>query len=253
MSINKLKTVLITGASGGIGRAAARKFAESGAAVLLHAHKNIASVSALQQEIQNNGGEADVLTADFTDQDSAETLVRQVFDRFDHLDILVNAAGLDLMSDAVKQESFEKKLQLLFQTDCLTPIRLSRLIGKRMSDRQQGTIFFLGWNGVQHGWQGETAQLYGAAKGALLGFSRSLAETLSPDVRVCCLSLGWIKTAWGKKLSGEIERRYASDSLQNRWGTPEDVAETIMFLSGKSSGFVDAIGLPIDGGKRGSR
>jgi 3-oxoacyl-[acyl-carrier protein] reductase len=253
MDTDKLKTILITGASGGIGSAAARKFAESGAAVLLHANKNIASVSALQQEIQNNGGEADILTADFTNQDAADTLVQQVFDRFDHLDVLINAAGLDLMSDAVKPEPFEKKLQLLFQTDCHTPIRLSRLIGKRMLDRQQGTIFFLGWNGVQYGWQGETAQLYGAAKGALLGFSRSLAETLSPSVRVCCLSLGWIKTAWGKKLSSEIEQRYASDSLQNRWGTPEEVAETILFLSGESSRFVDAIDLPLDGGKRGNR
>jgi 3-oxoacyl-[acyl-carrier protein] reductase len=119
-----------------------------------------------------------------------------------------------------------------------------------MRQRKRGIIFFLGWNGVDYGWRGKTAQLYGTAKGALLGFSRSLAEDLLPDVWVRCLSLGWIKTRWGEQLSEKLERKYATDSRRNRWGTPEEVAAVIEFLANEESAFIDGIGLRIDGEKR---
>ena len=246
-------TVLITGASGGIGFASARRFADAGHEVILHAHQNIAAVNELREAIRSRGGKADTVSADFLQSDAAEKLYRHVFDLTGHIDILVNAAGLDLMSPALTSLPFEQKLQQMLQADVFTPILLSRLVGKRMQQRRQGTIFLFGWNGVDYGWQGETAQLYGAVKGALLGFSRSLAEDLAPDVLVRCLSPGWIKTRWGEKLSGELERHYAADSRRNRWGTPEEVAAVIEFLASGESQYIDGIGLRLDGEKRGRR
>jgi len=245
-------TVLITGSSGGIGSATAKRFASSETALILHAHQNISATAELQETIRSQGGKAEIIPADFSQSDTAEKLYRHVFDLTDHVDVLVNAAGLDLMSSALASLSFEQKLQQILQTDVFTPICLSRMIGKRMQQRRQGTIFFLGWNGVDYGWRGETAQLYGAAKGALLGFSRSLAEDLAPDVLVRCLSLGWIKTRWGEKLSEELERSYAVDSRRNRWGTPEEVAAVIEFLSSKESEYIDGVGLHLDGEKKGN-
>ena len=243
-------TVLITGASGGIGFAVAKRFAAAGREVILHAHKNISAVNEFRETIQSQGGKAEIVAADFSQPDTAEKLYRHVFDLTGQIDILVNAAGLDLMSHTLASLPFEKKLQQILQTDVFTPIQLSRMIGTRMQQRKQGTIFFLGWNGVDYGWQGDTAQLYGAAKGALLGFSRSLAEDLAPDILVRCLSLGWIKTRWGEKLSEEIEQHYATDSRRNRWGTPEEVAAVIEFLAGEESKYIDGIGLRLDGEKR---
>ena len=243
-------TILITGASGGIGSATAKRFATAETEVILHVHQNISIAQELREKIRSQGGKAEVVPADFLHSDAAETLYRHVFDLTDHVDILVNAAGLDLMLPPMASVPFEQKLQQMMQTDVLTPIRLSRMIGKRMQQQKRGTIFFLGWNGVDYGWRGETAQLYGAAKGALLGFCRSLAEDLAPDVLVRCLSLGWIKTRWGEKLSEEIERYYAADSRRNRWGTPEEVADVIKFLSSKESEYIDGIGLRFDGEKK---
>ena len=243
-------TVLITGASGGIGSATAKRFAATGATVILHAHQNIAAAQTLQETIQNQGGKAEVVSADFSMPNAAETLYQHVVEHTEHIDVLVNAAGLDLMLPTQASMPFEQKLQTILQTDVVTPIQLSRLIGKRMLEQKRGTIIFLGWNGVDYGWRGETAQLYGAAKGALLGFSRSLAEELAPDVLVRCLSLGWIKTRWGEKLTEEIEQRYAADSRRNRWGTPEEVAAVVEFLTKEETKYIDGIGLRMDGEKK---
>ena len=241
--------ILITGASGGIGFATAKQFALTGAEVILHAHQNVSTIRELQETIQRQGGKAKIVSANFSQSDAAETLYRHVFDLTDHIDVLVNAAGLDLMSTTMASLSFEQKLQQMLQTDVFTPILLSRLIGQRMQ-QGQGTIFFLGWNGVDYGWRGETAQLYGTTKGALLGFCRSLAEDFAPNVLVRCLSLGWIKTRWGEKLSEELERHYATDSRRNRWGTPEEIAAVIEFLASDESKYIDGIGLRLDGEKR---
>ena len=250
-------TILITGASGGIGFAVAERFAtRAGGAcppvheLILHCHRNISAPRNLQKTHRSQGGKTEIVSLDFSQPDAAKTLYQHVFDLTDHIDILVNAAGLDLMLPEMTALPFEQKLQQILQTDVYTPIQLSRLIGKRMQAQGRGTIVFLGWNGVEYGWRGETAQLYGAAKGALLGFSRSLAEDLAPNVLVRCLSLGWIKTRWGEKLSEKSEQRYAAESRRNRWGSPEEVAAMIEFLASEESAFIDGIGLRLDGEKR---
>jgi len=243
-------TILITGSSGGIGFAAAKRFAAAGGSVILHANQNIAAVSKLREKIQRQGGKAEIIPTDFSQPHAAETIYQRVCALTDHIDVLVNAAGLDLMSPTAASLPFEQKLHQIWQTDVSTPIQLSRIIGKRMQERGRGTIFFFGWSGVDYGWRGEAAQLYGLAKGALLGFSRSLAEDLAPDVLVRCLSLGWIKTRWGEKLSEEVERHYAADSRRNRWGTPEEVAAVLEFLASEEAKYVDGIGLRLDGEKR---
>jgi 3-oxoacyl-[acyl-carrier protein] reductase len=241
-------TVLITGASGEIGSAVAKRFASAETEMILHAHQNLSVVQALRETLQKRGGRVEVVQSDLSREDAAEQFFRHVCALTDQVDLLIHAAGLDLMSQT--SLSFEQKLQMILQTDVVVPILLSRKIGKRMQEQKHGTIFFLGWNGIEYGWRGETAQLYGAAKGALLGFSRSLAEDFAPDVLVRCLSLGWIKTRWGAKLSEELERHYAADCRRNRWGTPDEVAAVIEFLSGKESEYIDGIGLRLDGEKR---
>jgi 3-oxoacyl-[acyl-carrier protein] reductase len=247
------KIVVITGASGGIGQAAARRFAQSGASVFLHAHRNIQIIEQLRQEILQYGGRCECFQADFSKPAEPERFVQSVFGKTKRIDIWVNGAGVDLMIPSLAKFTFEKKMQKIFQVDVFALTQMSIKVGKLMKEQGGGIIFFFSWNGVDYGWKGETALLYGAAKGAIQGFSRSFAETFAPCVRTCCLSLGWIKTRWGQRTSDDFIRQGNSDSLMNRWGTSAEVAETILFLSGDAAGFVDGLDFRLDGRKRGTR
>ncbi|GHT45876.1 3-oxoacyl-ACP reductase [Planctomycetales bacterium] len=240
-----MTNILITGATGGIGSAVARSFAQSGTTFFLHTFQNVVAAQKLADELRQRGAETEILISDFTRENAAENLHQNVFDRTDCLDVLVNAAGLDLMSKSIRHLSFDEKLQYLWKTDVAAPTQLARL-----SASKTRTIFFFGWNGVEYGWAGDSAQLYGIAKGAVKGFCKSFAATVAPDVRVCCLSLGWIKTRWGISLPSAREQRYADDSRLNRWGTPEEVAAAVRFLADEKSQLIDATNLFLDGGKK---
>ncbi len=247
------QTVVVTGASGGIGRQTALRFAQSGARVIVHANTNVESVAELVREIHAFGGQADMLQADFSSPSETQRFVLAVYNLCASVDVWVNAAGLDLMMPEISSESFCKKMRQIFEVDVFAAVQMSRDVGFRMLEKKSGTIVFFSWNGVHFGWNSESAQLYGAAKGALLGFSRSLAEQLAPSVQVRCLSLGWIRTRWGQRTSEKWESAVCSDSLQNRWGTPEEIADFVLYLSSDMSRFVDGIDVRLDGGKRGTR
>ncbi|MDR2642060.1 MAG: SDR family oxidoreductase [Planctomycetaceae bacterium] len=247
------KTVLITGASGGIGSAIARRFARSGATILLHCHKNVEIANELANEVRSLGGIAEIFVADFYSQTDLGKFIFDVTDKFSRIDILINAVGVNLMESEFSCCSFEDRLDTIFGLDVFATIRLSRRICDLMKERGGGTIFFFGWDGVEYGWHGETAQLYGAAKGAIEGFARSLAETVSPLIRIRSISLGWIKTSWGAKSNNDFTRRVELDSLMERWGKPCEIAECVMFLASEAADYFDGTNVRLNGGKRGTK
>ena len=97
---------------------------------------------------------------------------------------------------------------------------------------------------------GETAELYAAAKGAVMAFTRSLAQSLAPEVRVNCVAPGWIKTAWGQRASERWQDRAQRESLLRRWGTPEEVAAAVRFLVSPAAAFITAEVINVNGGYR---
>ena len=101
-----------------------------------------------------------------------------------------------------------------------------------------------------HYGMGATVGTVIATKGAIMAFSKSLARSLAPTVRVNCVAPGWIKTKWGEKAPEHWQQIAKGQSLSGRWGTPEDVARAVRFLASPAAGFITGCVLPVNGGLR---
>jgi 3-oxoacyl-[acyl-carrier protein] reductase len=167
------------------------------------------------------------------------------------VDIWINNAGADVLTGEAANWSFEEKLAALWQVDVVATLRLSREVGQRMKQRGTGVLVNMGWDQVETGMAGDSGELFGAAKGAVMAATRSLAKSLAPEVRVNCLAPGWIRTAWGQQASAEWQERAHRESLLCRWGEPEDVARVACFLASPAAEFVTGQVIHVNGGRNG--
>lgn len=243
------QTVVVTGSSSGIGRAIAIELASAGANVLIHAAKNREGAEATAAEVRKRNSEAHVSLADLSDPATIEQFAENAWNWHGHVDVWVNNAGVDTLTGEAAKLSFEQKLAALWPVDVVATVRLSRLIGHRMKHRGAGVILNIGWDQAELGMAGDSGELFATTKGAVMSFTRSLAKSLAPEVRVNCIAPGWIKTAWGEKASEAWQERAVSESLLHRWGTPEDIAQAARFLASPAANFITGQIIPVNGGR----
>jgi 3-oxoacyl-[acyl-carrier protein] reductase len=163
--------------------------------------------------------------------------------------VWVNNAGADVLTGSAAAWTFDEKLDALWKVDVLSTLRLSRAVGVRMQQRGGGVIINMGWDQAETGMAGDSGELFGATKGAVMAATRSLAKSLAPTVRVNCLAPGWIRTEWGERASAEWQDRARRESLMGRWGRPEDVAQVACFLASPAADFINGQIIHINGGR----
>jgi 3-oxoacyl-[acyl-carrier protein] reductase len=241
---------VVTGSSSGVGRAIALALAAQGADVLIHARKNATGAAQVSQEIEQLGRKSEVICCDIGDHGTHAGLVENAWSWQKRVDIWVNNAGADILTGPAAEWPFEQKLATLWQVDVVSTIRLSRMVGPRMRQRGSGVILNMGWSQAEIGMGGDAGELFGPIKAAIMAYSRSLAKTLAPEVRVNCLAPGWIKTKWGETAPEYWQQRAEREALLNRWGTPEDVAQAACYLVSPAASFITGHTLPVDGGLR---
>ena len=117
-----------------------------------------------------------------------------------------------------------------------------------MVSQGSGSIVTMGWDQAETGMEGDSGELFAATKGAVLAFTRSLALSLAPKVRVNALAPGWIKTAWGQDASQTWQDRVVEETPLARWGTPEDVAAAACFLVSDAAAFLTGQIIRVNGG-----
>lgn len=243
------RTAVVTGSSGGIGAAIARELAAAGARVLIHG-RNREKADATVRDIRSVGGAAEVLLCDLADLKSRDRFTDDAWSKLGGVDVWVNNAGVDVLTGAAARWSFEQKLAALWPVDVVATMQLSRDVGSRMVDRGSGIIINIGWDQADFGMPGASGELFAATKGAVMAFTKSLAQSLAPKVRVNCVAPGWIRTEWGEQASDYWQQRAVNESLLARWGTPDDVARAVRYLASPAADFITGHVLPVNGGFR---
>jgi 3-oxoacyl-[acyl-carrier protein] reductase len=238
----------VLGATSGIGREVALALAEAGADVIVHGRARHEAAQCVAAEVCSQGGRAHVLMADLADRTAGDRLVDDAWDVWDGLDAWLQIAGADTLTGAAARLSFDDKLERLWAVDVVATMRLCRAVGQRMKAHGGGSIVTMGWDQAETGMEGDSGELFSATKGAIMAFTRSLALSLAPSVRVNALAPGWIKTAWGETASSTWQQRALRETPLARWGMPEDVARAARFLVGPDAAFLTGQILRVNGG-----
>lgn len=241
--------VLVTGASSGIGRAIAVAMARAGADVALTYRANEAGARETQRTIEGLGCRAVVLRLDLAD----ERLVREVGpaaqQALGRLDVWVNNAGADILTGPGASLPTQGKLDLLLAVDLRGTMLASwQAVEVLKAQPDGGAIVNISWDHVTSGMAGTNPQLFAAVKGGVLAFSKSLARSVAPRVRVNVIAPGWIETSFGTELDEQRRRDIADSTPLKRWGTPDDVAGAAVFLASPASAYMTGQTINVGGG-----
>jgi 3-oxoacyl-[acyl-carrier protein] reductase len=246
-SLDGMKAV-VTGSSSGIGRAIAMEFAEAGADIVIHCNRSTEAAQDVAADIRSMGRLASVVQADIRNRNSFAEFVDSAWRCFKTVDIWVNNAGVDLLTGNGPSLDYAEKLTELLNGDVRATVLLSRMVGERMSAIGSGSIINMGWDQADRGMEGESGELFAAAKSSVMGFTRSLAVSLAPSVRVNCIAPGWIRTAWGANASEVWQERVLKETPIGRWGTPEDIAKLARFLASPDAAYMTGQVINCNGG-----
>jgi 3-oxoacyl-[acyl-carrier protein] reductase len=188
-----------------------------------------------------------LLRADLSTLDGCTSIVQKAFVALEQVDVWVNNAGADVLTGEARQWPSERKLEALLELDLKGTIRCSRLAAAQM--RPGSCIINLGWDrATTDGMAGGDPELFAAVKAGVLGFSKSFARSVAPDVRVNVLCPGWIETAFGTGADRDFYDQVAADTPLRRWGRPEDVAGAAVWLASPAAAFVTGQAINLNGG-----
>ena len=236
---------LVTGSSRGIGAAIARRLAQAGARVALNYNASIDAAIEVKDSISAAGGDAMLTAGDVSDEPQAEQIIKAVIAEFGRIDILVNNAGIhrDRLLLRMKAVDFDEVLQVNLRGAFLC----TRFVMPHLIRQHYGRV--INMSSVV-GLTGNPGQAnYAAAKAGLIGFTKAVArEVASRNVTVNAIAPGYIATGMVEALNEEQRNQILERIPMGRFGTSEDVAETILFLSSRGAGYLTGQVLTVDGG-----
>ncbi len=243
-------SVVVTGSSSGIGRAVAIRLASQGADVLVHGASNQAGAAETAEQVRAAGRQATVVMADISSAAGRQKLLTEASAWRSRIDAWIHCAGSDVLTGAAKEMSFEGKLTQLWQVDVLGTIQLARAAAAEMQTNltPHAAMVFIGWDQASEGMEGDAGQMFGPIKAAITSFAINLAQSVAPDIRVNVVAPGWIQTAWGTSTDDYWDQRAKQSALLNRWGTPEDVAAVVAFLTAPDASFITGQCWNVNGG-----
>lgn len=240
-----MKTVLITGASRGIGRAIAKEFAKNNYAVVINYNKSENDANSLLNEIKASDGRAMLCKADVSNKEEVNQMVDMVIKNFGHIDVLVNNAGISSKGLFI-DESFVDMMNIV-NTNLISAINLSKKVIPSMLENEKGKIINISsiWGNVG----GSMEVSYSTSKAGIIGLTKSLAKEYGyNNINVNCICPGAIDTQMNDNLTFEEKQELIGQIPAGRLGKPEEIAKLVLFLSNDTGDYINGQVITIDGG-----
>ncbi len=239
------KTVLITGASRGIGASLAENFAAQSYNVVINYNSSKNEAMELLKKIRAIGGSAIALKANVSDFEDAKYMVEKSEEEFGSIDVLVNNAGI--ASQKMFTDITEKDWRLMFDVNVHGMFNCTHHVVKNMIKKHGGKIINMS---SMWGLTGGACEVhYSASKAAVIGFTKALAKELGPSgIQVNCVAPGLIDTNMNAKLSENDIKKLVEETPCLRIGTVQDVSNVVLFLASSESNFITGEVININGG-----
>ncbi len=239
------KVALITGATRGIGRGIAQKFAEQGAHIAFTYRSSVEKAQALEKELSKNDIQVKGYQSDAADFSAAEALINNLTNDFGGLEIVVNNAGVT--KDNLLMRMNEEQWDEVINTNLKSLFNISKFAIKPMIRNKKGSFIHIS---SVVGLQGNPGQSnYAASKAGIEGFSKSLAKELgSRNIRSNVLAPGFIETEMTEELDQETLEQWKQIIPLQRPGQAEDVSNSALFLASDLSNYITGQTLSVDGG-----
>ena len=246
MGILSGKTVLVTGATRGIGYAMAHCFADEGAELAFIYKNSVDKAAALEQELSAKGIKSKGYKLDIASFQGVTDTVYRILEDFGRIDILVNNAGItrDGLSFRLTEEAWDE----VIDTNLKSAFNCIHACVPAMLRQKSGCILSVTSIVGMHGNAGQSS--YAASKSGLIGLTKSVAKELAPrGIRANLLAPGFIMTEMTEKVGEELISQWIKDIPMQRSGTPEEVAKAALFLISDNASYITGQVLAIDGGK----
>lgn len=236
---------LITGSTGGLGKAIAISLADSGFDIILHYHNDEVRVLNLAADIRNKyKRNVRMYKADLTNEDEIDKMVKGIKENYFSLDVLVNNAAISKDTDLSLKEKTDF-LEVL-DVNLVAPFLLAKKLSSLLIEAN-GTIINISSNNALGENYPESID-YDAAKTGLISLTNNLAKYFAPSVRVNCVCPGWINTKMSENLDNDFEQKEKDKILLNRFAAPQEIAFVVSFLASPKASYINNAIIRVDGG-----
>ena len=249
MSAKRLndRVSLITGASRGIGRVIAEVFAEEGAKVVVNYNKSEKEAVTVVDTIKKQGGEAICVKADVSRSLDVRCMVKATLEKYGRVDILVNNAGILIAKDLL--ETSEDEWDRTIDINLKGAYLCAKEVAPIMLDQKKGKIINISSNSGLYHPSAMRFTEYVTSKAGMNGLTKALALRLGPYITVNAICPGWIKTEMVEYSDSELESRILEETALKRYGTPDEVAASAVFLASDEANFITGELLIVAGGR----
>lgn len=241
----KDKVVVVTGSSNGIGEAVLRKFAQSGATVILNYRSDTEKALKIQEECALAGQKVVLKQGSVSDEVFVKNMMTEIANEFGKIDILINNAGIT--KDGFLMTSKITDIESVLDTNLKGVLLCCKYVIPHMVKEKRGKIINISSVSALKG--SSTQSVYSATKAGIIGVTQSLAVELSKfNIDVNAVAPGFIETKMTNKLSSRLKEKYVSQIPKGRFGSCEEVANVVQFLSSDLASYIVGQTISIDGG-----